>query len=105
MKAKKVFSGVGIVGAAAQIIISVIAIFTELEYHSYGYLKDTAFGADFYTYEYDATRKAADNVDHLGYFVQSAVVFFAIIIAVLGLIEIAYFGIKLSETKNDNDIN
>lgn len=54
-----------------------------------------SFGADFYTYQYRATRYAANNVRDL-----SKIACFAggALLVVLGLALICYFLIKLSET-------
>lgn len=60
----------------------------------YGVWQDmtVAFGADFYTYSYEAAARAANNVQALAKIVQNG---FSVLIIALGALEIMYFGCRL----------
>ncbi|MBQ3080876.1 MAG: hypothetical protein IJB76_04110 [Clostridia bacterium] len=64
MKIAKILSLLGIVAGVFFIIAGINCM--DVNYYSGGYLADTSFGADFYTYQYKATRIAAQNVTYLG---------------------------------------
>lgn len=71
------------------------------------YISDTSFGGDFYTYQYRATRHAAENVSELGELIESVSTstftmggFMAII---FGVIIICYFGCKMQSVEMEHD--
>ena len=88
---KIIFAVIGILAGIATIIFSISVL---SGYNSWGYLSDTSFGGDFYTYSYRATRAAAENVERLGRMLKDAVGY---ILMAIGLADIAFFGVKLCE--------
>ena len=81
-------------------IVGVVIILLAFTYHSDAYSgisadSQTSFGADFYTYSYQATAKAANNVRYVLQAVQDG--FFYLLLA-LGLTDLAYFGCKFAQT-------
>lgn len=70
--------------------------------------EDASFGADFYTFQYEATQIAAQNVNRLGTFTEKAVNFgfkaggFAI--AAAGLAIGTFFELRLNEAKHREEL-
>lgn len=87
--AKKCWSALGILAGAVTMYYG--AGIREL---GYGVWQDmtVAFGADFYTYSYEAAARAANNVQALAKIVQNG---FSVLIMALGGLEILYFGYRL----------
>ena len=61
MKKRNVFNLVGIVISVAAIIVGIIIIFSPAESYSTKSVDYAAFGGDYYTEEYAATRAAVGN--------------------------------------------
>lgn len=70
--------------------------------------EDASFGADFYTFQYEATQITAQNVNRLGSFTEKAVNFgfkaggFAI--AAVGLAIGTFFELRLNEAKHREEL-
>lgn len=60
-KIKKIFNLIGIAFCVCLIVIGIVFIACPAKSYNCETPKDAIFGADFYTYEYDATSKAATN--------------------------------------------
>jgi len=58
---KKIWNLVGAIVGVIVIIMGIAFIFTPADTFSTESVKDASFGADFYTYEYQATQAAAHN--------------------------------------------
>lgn len=94
--AKKCWSALGILAGAVTMYYG--AGIREL---GYGVWQDmtVSFGADFYTYSYEAAARAANNVQALAKIVQNG---FSVLIMALGGLEILYFGYRLLQEFSQN---
>ena len=83
----------------------------QIGYYGGTSTKDYAFGADFYTEQYTATKHASDNIIELGEYMSDAMksqmeVFggfamaFGIIVALIGGVITCYFGCKMYGTES-----
>ncbi len=98
---KKAFNVIGILAGIVIIICGLYLIF-QFDVH---YLGDLAygytFGADFYTEQYSATMKAANNIKELGEYLDEVFSFASIgmglITASIGAAITCYFGSKLCD--------
>lgn len=101
MLVKRVFC---IFGMIAGIALAVVGFNFKIESWYSGTDADeyVAFGADFYTEQYQATAYAANNVDALGDYEQNVnnELFenMSLLIMVSGIIVFCYFGSKIGET-------
>ena len=92
-------SGFAVLGILMGILIIVIGVIMIIAansklYSFRDYVREASFGADFYTYEYSATRIAVMNTGQLGIVMKDLMTLGGAFIALFGFIVIAYFGEK-----------
>ena len=97
---KVVFSIIGMIIGVAIIVFGIYTFNNDSNDHCSGDTADYAsFGADYYTYQYDATKKAADNIWYLAQYTvranKEARTTTGIITILAGSVVICYFGCKL----------
>ena len=61
MKKERTWNLIGFVAGMILILVGIVYIATPADHYYTSSTDSAAFGADFYTYEYRATRAAADN--------------------------------------------
>lgn len=61
MKKERTWNLIGFVAGLILIVVGIVYIATPADHYSTSSTDSAAFGADFYTYEYRATRAAASN--------------------------------------------
>ena len=105
--AKKIFCILGMISGIAAAGIGLYMAFGFSGDFSGNFTKMAEFGADFYTYQYDATRNAAENTRILGNFLESAARFAfltgGLITAAAGIAVFCFFGYKYTEPEKSAD--
>lgn len=106
---KNIFCLLGmIIGLAAIIVGIVVASHEYSGYSDYQYLSDAEFGADFYTYIYDAARYAGNNTKAIVSGVRSlhevCATAFGWMFILGGLLTVCVFGSKLSLPKQETPV-
>ena len=62
------------------------------------------FGADFYTYEYEATARAANAVKNVGWYIEDVFNSMGFFIISIGGVVVCYFGCVLTDTMKKNPV-
>ena len=105
---KNIWNIIGIACGVVIIILGVVILSTDLELRSGTHTGTAAFGGDFYTYIYEATSNAANNVQSLCSLVSQSceliVKGFEYLLLAIGLTDICLFGTKISTLK-DKTVN
>jgi len=100
MTSKKVFLYLGIGAGVISIIYGISCMSLNVSY-SGDFSSFASFGADFYTYIYEATMNAANNIDELGNFLETVmktvVNGIGMFMISIGMADIAFFGCKLAD--------
>lgn len=91
MDKNKLLKIIAVIGILAGVAIVVLGFVTMDAYSGSWANTSTSFGGDFYTYSYQATAKAVNNVDNLGELMANAMGYLLIAI---GLTDICFFGLK-----------
>lgn len=107
MDKKKIVAIAGMAVGAVVVIMGIWCMMFECSY--YGSYSDYAsFGADFYTYSYQATMNAANNVQKLGYVVADAanaiVKAFGMLLIAVGAIDVVCFLDKFMQCSGTEDV-
>ena len=106
---KKIASIIGGVLGAVIIIIGFCVMGISVEPYSITIGSDIKFGADFYTEMYDVTRDVGRAINSTRFTLVNAVegVCDAIgwLIVAIGLVDLAYFGLKVAPSGEDNSGN
>ena len=93
MKQNKLAKIVCLVGILAGIVVIILGITVMDSFHGAWSDTSVSFGADFYSYSYKATARAANNVDELGDLLATA---FGYLLIAMGLFDCCYFGLKFA---------
>ena len=102
---KKAFSIIGLISGIAIICLGLYIAFSLSNSYNGDTAEYASFGADFYTYEYKATKIAASNVKSLGEYLEKIVSIAGYFIAVMGVATSCYFGCKLGEKQETQSNN
>lgn len=93
MKHDKLTRIISLIGIVAGLLVIIFGIIVMSSYSGSWSSTTTSFGADFYTYSYQATARAGNNVRELGEMMQQA---FGFILIAMGLFDCCYFGLKFA---------
>ena len=98
LNTKKRISGFAVFGIVLGLALIAVGIYMSSKKMGYSfdiYETDASFGADFYTYEYSATRSAAMNTGNIGHLLEGIYKDAGVIVSIIGGVVVAYFGRNL----------
>ena len=103
---KKAFAIAGMIVGLLFIVLGIVAMVGPSNtYFNGSHTRDVEFGADFYTYQYEATKDVADDVTKLGNFLEKEFDFIWIIVGgiviLTGAAIVCKNGIVLAEAKSE----
>lgn len=97
---------VGIIGILFGITICILGFIMLSRVSKYensaGYLKDTEFGGDFYSYEYKATKVAAENIEIVSKHSELIGIGISYLLLAVGGTDIIYFCSRLTRKPIQN---
>ncbi len=100
---------IGIIASGVVLLLGLIMMIVGFSaksevYYGGTYTSSASFGADFYTYQHEATANAANNINSLGNAVEdlgdvmaTVIVAIAFLIIAIGLVSMAYFLTRKAE--------